>query len=484
MNFYTKGKLDYYKSISLTDFHALPMMLNFMNIHEMSRRHVNNMAASRFSNDLPSEFIQTNLHNKKTKEGTKYACNILKDFCAARGEVGGQIESLNGEELGELLCDFYANVRSKDGEIYKKSSMLAIRSGLNRHLKTPPHSKQFDIITDPAFVSANNVFKAMLKKIQSEGKGSIVHKDPIPKEDLQRLYDHPTVFNPNIPQGLVNKTFFEILLYFCRRGRENLRDLKPENFGISTDPDGRKYVHKVLSEQTKNHQGTSNDSEGSGARMYATGTAMCPVASFEKYLNKLHPACPALFQHPKTSFTDQDLSWFENRPMGKNHLAEMMPQISKHGGLSQRFTNHCVRATMITTLSHVGFEARHIMTISGHKNESSIRSYCSDTTAEQKRQMSDAITGRCVSESQVVPVGLEQNAQNTITNLGSVRRMPSDVSLPEMNWDMDLPDDIFENSVAQIESHMHSKTLNATNINSAPVFNVNNSVVNVYNIYK
>ena len=84
-----------------------------MNIHEMSRRHVNNMAASRFSNDLPSEFIQTNLHSQKTKEGTKYACNILKDFCAAKGEVGGQIESLNKEELGDILCDFHANVRSK-----------------------------------------------------------------------------------------------------------------------------------------------------------------------------------------------------------------------------------------------------------------------------------------------------------------------------------------------------------------------------------
>ena len=69
----------------------------------------------------------TNLHNKKTKEGTKYACNILKDFCAARREVGGQIESSNEEELRELLCDFYANVRSKDGEIYKKSSLYVIK---------------------------------------------------------------------------------------------------------------------------------------------------------------------------------------------------------------------------------------------------------------------------------------------------------------------------------------------------------------------
>ena len=111
----------------------------------------------------------------------------MKDFCTARGEVGGQIERLNEEELGELLCDFYANVRSKDGEMFKKSSMLAIRSGLNR-LKTPLPSKPFNIITDPAFVSANNVFKAMLKRIQSEGKGSIVHKDPIPKEDLHFIH--------------------------------------------------------------------------------------------------------------------------------------------------------------------------------------------------------------------------------------------------------------------------------------------------------
>jgi hypothetical protein len=42
----------------------------------------------------------------------------------------------------------------------------------------------------------------------------------------------------------------------------------------------------VKSEQTKNHQGTTNEDESDGGRMYATGSKMCPVSSFEKYLSK------------------------------------------------------------------------------------------------------------------------------------------------------------------------------------------------------
>ena len=36
-------------------------------------------------------------------------------------KLGGQIESMNEEELGELLCEFYANVRSKDGDVVTKN---------------------------------------------------------------------------------------------------------------------------------------------------------------------------------------------------------------------------------------------------------------------------------------------------------------------------------------------------------------------------
>jgi len=49
------------------------------------------------------------------------------------------------------------------------------------------------------------------------------------------------------------------------------------------------------------------------------------------------------------------------------------------------------RATSITALSNAGFEARH-MTVSGYRNETSVRSYLKDTTSDQKRSMSATIS--------------------------------------------------------------------------------------------
>ena len=40
-----------------------------------------------------------------------------------------------------------------------------------------------------------------------------------------------------------------------------------------------------------------------------------------------------------------------------------------------KMTNHRIRATAIIILDNSKFEARHIMRVSGHKNESRIRSY-------------------------------------------------------------------------------------------------------------
>ena len=93
--------------------------------------------------------------------------------------------------------------------------------------------------------------------------------------------------SPDSPQGLLNKV---VLLYFCtRRGRENIRELDSSDFEIKYDADGRKYITKVKSEQANNHKGTTNEDESDGGRMYATGSIMCPVSSFEKntYRNEI-----------------------------------------------------------------------------------------------------------------------------------------------------------------------------------------------------
>jgi hypothetical protein len=118
------------------------------------------------------------------------------------------------------------------------------------------------------FKEANNTFKAIYKKLRKEGKGQVEHKRSVEKGDIKRLYEHSYVFNTTSPSGLLNKVCFEVLLYFCRRGQGNLRDMKPSDFEVSKDDSGKHYVHKTVSEVTQNHQGVDNENcEPEGGRM-------------------------------------------------------------------------------------------------------------------------------------------------------------------------------------------------------------------------
>jgi hypothetical protein len=106
----------------------------------------------------------------------------------------------------------------------------------------------------------------------------------LPVDIIQRLYKHPTVFNTSTPQGLVNMVIFEVILYFCRRGQENLHELTIHHFTIKRDENNVTFVEKAISELTTIHQGVTSEEEGTGGKMNETGLELCPVASFEKYL--------------------------------------------------------------------------------------------------------------------------------------------------------------------------------------------------------
>jgi len=70
--------------------------------------------------------------------------------------------------------------------------------------------------------------------------------------------------------------------------------MKPSDFEVSTDDNGKRFNYKVTYELTKNHQGLRNEQfEPEGGRMYETRTPLCPVKSFIKYLDKRNPKCEA-----------------------------------------------------------------------------------------------------------------------------------------------------------------------------------------------
>ena len=80
-------------------------------------------------------------------------------------------------------------------------------------------------------------------------------------------------------------------------------------FDTAVDADGKKYVYQTKFQISKNHQGmSSNEIEDKNVRMYETSGSLCPVKSFEKYLQKINKKCEALFQTPGMSFFETDVA--------------------------------------------------------------------------------------------------------------------------------------------------------------------------------
>ena len=183
------------------------------------------------------------------------------------------------------------------------------------------------------------------------------------------------------------------MLYLIRRGRENLREMSKDTFIVGTDASGRKYVTQKMDELDKNHRGQSDknfDTSGEGL-MYETKDELCPVVSFNSYIQKLNPELNCLWQRPLANINENTGMWYYNAPLGVNTLGNMMANMSKKYNLSQRYTNHCLRATTISILDSAGIQGRHSIRVSGHKAEESLKSYSRTITNARKREISDIV---------------------------------------------------------------------------------------------
>ncbi|XP_054644594.1 uncharacterized protein LOC129188312 [Dunckerocampus dactyliophorus] len=297
---------------------------------------------------------ERNKLSENTRLATRYAVRIFREYLSEKAQ-SPDFESLSKEDLCALLRSFYAEARSKSGQLYSKSSLISIRSSLNRYLNDPPYCRTLDLTKDPELRSANLTLAAVIRRLEEQGAGPVVQKQAITRSDLRRLYES-SMFDVDTPFGLLNKVWFETCMYFCTRGRENQRELQEDSFGLAVDEHGRKFVYfKALGPYHKTRHPRRKPEADSVTlpRMYETCTDLCPYASFVRYLSKRNPLCRAFFQRPRDHCCTSEVTWFENKAIGKNLLGTRMQMLSRAAKLSKTYTNHCIGAVAIATLDGV-----------------------------------------------------------------------------------------------------------------------------------
>ena len=111
------------------------------------------MADSRFavSSENIVEQLKENAKNPNTRKTTQTWLNVWQKWATER-KLHAKIEDYRPEVLDNLLQQFYAEVRTKDGSDYEPESLKTMLAALDRHLKE--HDYNVSIITDREFVQS------------------------------------------------------------------------------------------------------------------------------------------------------------------------------------------------------------------------------------------------------------------------------------------------------------------------------------------
>lgn len=219
------------------------------------------------------------------------------------------------------------------------------------------------------------------------------------------------------------------------------------------DDNGTEYGTLDHNPSEKNHKNESNRVGEHDQRIYGSGKANCPLHSLKIYLHKLHPKCKDLFQKPKTSNYTENGIWYSNSPLGKNTIGKLMSVISRKACLGFIYTNHCIRATAITTLRDAGVAPTDIINVTGHRSVQSIQHY-SKPSGQLRKMMSNTLSRVC----EVNKVNKDSSGENLCSLKPidqSMRRIASTTSksTPPLHCDSDL------NVVSGEGNAIHSQSL-------------------------
>ena len=145
----------------------------------------------------------------------------------------------------------------------------------------------------------------------------------------------------------------------------------------------------------------------------------------------------------------------------------------------KEYTNHSIRAMCIGSLDSAGFEARHIMAISSHKNETTIRQYSTKCPENKKKEMYQHLADNLLpvpAETVSAPPTstIEWQELRDITNKNYDK---TNVDLPP-NFDLvpfDTDDDDLLNQYLDTNDMLLNLTNTTNNQNTTMTRNINNT---------
>ena len=123
--------------------------------------------ARRFASANTDEIgrILSEKDSANTKKATEAAVKVFKLYLREK-ELPEDFENYDKKKLDKVMSKFFVEVRRADGEAYKKSTLSAIRNGLNRYLLS---NSEHNLSNREDFKESCIMYRAMGKELKRIG---------------------------------------------------------------------------------------------------------------------------------------------------------------------------------------------------------------------------------------------------------------------------------------------------------------------------
>ena len=201
-------------------------------------------------------------------------------------------------------------------------------------------------------------------------------------------------------------------------------------------------------------------------------------------MSKLNQDLPSLWQCPRQGRINYiDAEWYESRPVGHDMLDRFMKiNLSKNVTLSREYTNHSIRSTVINNLDKAGFEARHIIQLSSHKSEATIKEYAPKCDENKRKEMFDSLSNvmQPTSKKNKTPTATSAKSNNDDTqtpDILDVKQNLPNFHLDPIDYDT-IDDNLLSNLLTDFTDDENSNSNNNNNSNQAMVPHPQNTTSN------
>ena len=277
----------------------------------------------------------------------------------------------NAELLNFWLSRFVVEVRREDGKPYPPATINGILSGLYRFSKfcvpTGVVCPNFMDRKEPRFRDLTGAIQVRYRELRTEGVGAMVkHAAVVTPEEETQLWNSK-VLGVHSPLALIRAVFFYVGKTFCIRGGEEQRRLKRSQFRRSYEPDCYTYVENG----SKNRTGVNVRDDNKVVPVFACPEAQprCLAFLLDTYFDKFSQQSIEMdlfYLRPKKS--PKTNIWYDNIPIGRDKLKSFLEDMCREAGITEKKTNHSLRATGATTLFNAGVPEKLIREVTGHRS--------------------------------------------------------------------------------------------------------------------